>query len=115
VVIGIANGGIVPACLVAYRLHCDVRLIQIAYRSEENVPIFSEPQLIRTNAGIGKKKNLLIVDDVAQSGKTLQVARRLFSHCHVHTMVFKGNADFVLFPGISSCVQWPWKIKDRSK
>jgi hypothetical protein len=28
---------------------------------------------------------------------------------NVKTLSMKGKADFVLFPEIKDCVQWPWK------
>lgn len=115
IVVGIARGGVVPACLVAYRLHCDVKIIQIAYRSEDNAPEFSEPQVVHAHIKIGRVKNILIVDDVSQSGKTLRAACRLFPKQNVHTMVFKGRAELVLFPEIVSCVQWPWKVNEKRK
>jgi hypothetical protein len=27
----------------------------------------------------------------------------------VTTLVMKGKADYVLFPEVRTCVQWPWK------
>jgi len=108
-IIGIANGGIIPAALIAYKLGCEFKRIKINYRDEENQPRFENPKILQIiNDKIDGKK-ILIVDDVSVSGKTLNEAIKLFYGNDIKTFVFKGKADFVLFPEITTCVNWPWK------
>ena len=109
-VIGIGTGGVVPASLVAFHLEADLRIITLNYRDEQNNPRHEEPVVTRIPDGLTLKgKKILLVDDVSVSGKTLQTARELLKGHDVKTLTMKGKADYVLFPEIRDCVQWPWK------
>jgi|YelNatPaOPRAMG01_1025707.scaffolds.fasta_scaffold00567_10 hypoxanthine phosphoribosyltransferase len=112
-IIAIANGGIVPASLVAYRTGIEMRTIRINYRDEKNNPLYETPQLITELNYEVKKLKLLIVDDVSVTGKTLEKASSILNGNEISTLVFKGKADFVLFPEIKTCVNWPWKVSDK--
>ena len=107
-VIGIAEGGMVPASLTANKLGCELASIKINYRDQNNVPLFEKPEIIRTLDGIIKGKSILLVDDVSVTGKTIEEARSLFKGNRITTFVFKGKADYVLLPDIKDCVDWPW-------
>lgn len=112
-IIAIANGGIVPASLVAYRTGIEMRTIRINYRDEKNNPLYETPQLITELNYEVKKLKLLIVDDVSVTGKTLEKASSILNGNEISTLVFKGKADFVLFPEIKTCVNWPWRVGDK--
>jgi hypoxanthine phosphoribosyltransferase len=107
-VIGIAEGGSVPASLTAYKLGCDLKIVHINYRDENNNPARPEPVLMSKNDLSEIKGSILLVDDVSISGKTIESAKKLLRGCEVKTMVMRGKADYVLFPEIESCVKWPW-------
>jgi len=113
-VIGIAEGGLVPAALTANKLGCELASVKINYRDEDNVPRFEKPEIIRLFDAIIKGKSILLVDDVSVTGKTLEEARGLFKDNVITTFVFKGKADYVLLPGLKDCVDWPWKYKKSS-
>jgi hypoxanthine phosphoribosyltransferase len=108
-VIGIAEGGLVPASLIAYKLKTNLHVMKISFRDETNTPLYDDP-IILSDLVEMKNKNILIVDDVSVSGKTLEKARQLLSGNDVKTLTLKGKADYVIFPEISECVRWPWKI-----
>jgi len=112
-VIGIAEGGMVPASLTANKLGCELASIKINYRDESNNPKFERPEIIKSFEGNIKGKSILLVDDVSVTGKTLEEARRLFKDNHITTFVFKGKADYVLLPEIKDCVDWPWKYSKK--
>lgn len=109
-VIGIGNGGVVPAALAAFVLHAELKIILINYRDEQNIPCHDDPAVICLPDDFRPEgKRILLVDDVSVSGKTLAAARKLLGEVPVTTMVIKGKADYVLFPDLKECVIWPWK------
>ena len=110
-VVGILNGGRIPAILLAHQLKVPLAFLSINYRDEDNNPLYDRPKLISPPEKLPADGALLLVDDVSVSGQTLQVAMEQFNrgHCAVTTFVVKGHADHVLFPEIKDCINWPWK------
>jgi len=108
-VIGIAEGGLVPSGMIAYKLGIELNVIRISFRDAANTPLYDQPRLYSEIMKI-KNKKILIVDDVSVSGKTLEKAKEALKGNDVKTLTLKGKADYVLFPEISDCVKWPWKI-----
>jgi xanthine phosphoribosyltransferase len=110
-VVGIAQGGVVPAALVAQRLRLEMKIIALNYRDDANEPRFSEPKLLSAVPDLGVWKRVLLVDDVYVSGKSWHAARALLSsEVEVLPFVLKGRADFALIRDIEGCVQWPWRV-----
>lgn len=110
-VIGIGTGGMIPASLVACQIGCEAEFIKINYRDENNTPRYEEPKLLSEISAAYQGKKILIVDDVSVTGKTMEYAKSFFNGNEIKTLVFKGKADYVLFPEINTCVNWPWKGK----
>ena len=109
-VVGIATGGIVPACLLAYRLGCSFSLIRINFRADDNSPQRPAPLVLEPFALPVGVKRILLVDDVSVSGQTLETAKAMLKGYDVTSFVLKGKADLVAFPEIGECVAWPWKL-----
>ncbi len=107
-VVGIGSGGVVLAAMVAYKLRTPMITMWLNYRDINNIPVHTTPQLSHTFSFPSSAKSVLIVDDVAVSGKTLTAAKRLIPCPNITTLVLKGDADIVLFPEVKSCIQWPW-------
>jgi uncharacterized protein len=110
VVIGIGSGGIVPAALVAFHLDAELQVMVLNYRDEQNIPRYEEPKLLHRPSVELEGKCILLVDDVSVSGKTMNLALNQLKGLDVKTLAMKGKADYVLFPEIKDCVQWPWKV-----
>ena len=108
-VVGIADGGIVPGSLLAHQLELPLHLLRINYRAPDNSPRHSVPTLLADLPTLPEHTRILLVDDVSVSGQTLTLARDLLQGHEVITLTLKGRADFVLFPEIEACVNWPWK------
>ncbi|MBW8326461.1 MAG: hypothetical protein K0M50_16975 [Prolixibacteraceae bacterium] len=109
-VIGIGTGGIVPASLVAFHLGCELQVITLNYRDENNTPRYENPVVVNMPEMPSLQgKRILLVDDVSVSGKTLHEALFHFQGLQIRTLTMKGKADYVLFPEIQDCVKWPWK------
>lgn len=109
-VVGIASGGIVPASLLAHQLRLPLYLLRINFRAPDNSPQRPNPELLQELPSIPQGVRILLVDDVSVSGKTLDLAKNLFSGHQITTLTLKGRADIVVFPQITECVDWPWKV-----
>jgi hypoxanthine phosphoribosyltransferase len=109
-VVGIAEGGTVPAALLAHQLGLPLRMLRINYRAADNSPQRPAPTLLaEIDLPLPEGARILLVDDVSVSGQTLELARGLLGGREVVTLTLKGRADIVLFPEIAACVNWPWK------
>lgn len=109
VVIGIGTGGVPAATMVAYHLNAELHVMTINYRDEQNNPRYDTPKLQAKADWDLAGKRILLVDDVAVTGKTVNTALNLLKEFDVKTCTMKGKADYVLFPEIENCVNWPWK------
>ena len=107
-IVGIAEGGKVPASLIAWILEIPLLMIKINYRDESNKPRYEIPMLLKDINIPANVKKILLVDDVCVSGRTLKLAGEHLNNYEVTTMVMKGSGDIVLFPEILTCVNWPW-------
>ncbi len=77
-IIGIATGGIVPASLIAYKKGIELKIVRINYRDDNNDPRYDVPVLFEGIETLNNNLNLLIVDDVSVSGKTMELAKSIF-------------------------------------
>jgi adenine/guanine phosphoribosyltransferase-like PRPP-binding protein len=110
-IVGIAQGGVVPAALVAQRLGLELKLIALNYRDDAHEPRFAAPKLISAVPDLGAWKRVLLVDDVYVSGQSWHAARAwLPPEVEVLPFVLKGKVDFALIRDVDGCVQWPWRV-----
>jgi len=109
VVVGIAEGGTVPAALLAHQLHKPLALVTLNFRAPDNTPQRPAPELLSDVPDLPAGSRLLLVDEAGVSGATLAAARALFPAHPVTTLVLKGKGDVVAFPEVRTCVAWPWK------
>ena len=109
-VVGIAEGGRIPAQMVAGFLGKPLITVKVNFRDKDNQPHRTSPEFLEPfSLNFQKGASILLVDDVAVTGKTLEVVKEKLNDYQVLTFVFKGKADHVLFPEIKTCVTWPWK------
>ena len=109
-VVGIANGGVVPASIIAYKIKCELKVVRISYRNDNNIPKNKKPIVLSKVNLSADIRSILLVDDVSVSGKTLEAAKGLFKGHKVSTLVLRGKADYVVFPHITDCLKWPWNL-----
>jgi len=107
-VVGIREGGIVPAFLIAHQLRVPVFCLAINFRAPDNRPRYETPQLLEEPEALPPEgSTVLLVDDVSVSGKTFERASACLAHCEVVTFALKGKADHTILK-IEGCVNWPW-------
>ena len=109
-IVGIREGGVVPASLAAHQWDLPLYFLEINFRDPENTPRYAAPQVLNQPKLLPPPGvPVLLVDDVCVSGQTMDTARALLGDRPVFTLVLKGKGDMVLFTEYPSCVTWPWK------
>ena len=99
--------------MIAHQLGLPCRFIHLNFRNPDNTPVHEEPVILSgAISDIPHGSRVILVDEVSVSGKTINKALELLKDFHVKTFVMKGKGDFVLYPDIKTCVNWPWKISD---
>jgi xanthine phosphoribosyltransferase len=107
-VVGITRGGLVPAMIVSREL--DIRVVDTisvkSYNHQSQVPpeVTKAPQadLMRDGSGI------LIVDDLVDTGKTLELVRRQYPAAHFATVYAKPSGKPMVDTYITEVSQDTW-------
>ncbi len=108
-VVGIETGGRIPATLLSFHLGLPLYMLPINFRDENNDPRYNEPRVMAEVQKLPPAgAPVLLADDVAVSGATMNKARGLLPGYRITTFALKGRADIVLFPEVRQCVHWPW-------
>ena len=88
-VIAITRGGMVPACILARELN--IRIVDTIsvksydHQSQADAEVLKAPDHELTGDGSG----ILVIDDLVDSGRTLEVVRRLYPKAHFATVYAK--------------------------
>jgi len=107
-VVGIREGGVVPACLIAHQLRVPVYFLAINFRAPDNQPRYENPRLLEEPRALPPEgSTVLLVDEVSVTGKTFERARACLVDYEVVTFALKGKADHTILE-IEGCVNWPW-------
>ncbi len=107
-VVGITRGGLVPAMIVAREL--DIRVVDSISIKSYNHQTQGEPQVIKAPQAdlMGDGTGILIVDDLVDSGKTLEVVRRLYPSAHFATVYAKPSGKPMVDSYITEVSQDTW-------
>lgn len=120
-IIAVLRGGIYPALAIAARLNIDrIYTVELRKYSDDKPPkeVRAEPELIRENVPELQSRRVLVVDDVARTGATLRVAKKLAlskGASEVKTAVlvirskemFEAPDYYAIF--MNSCPLFPWE------
>mgnify|MGYP001057870648 CR=1 FL=1 len=79
-IIAITRGGMVPACIIARELN--IRHIQTLCIDTYDHKEKGEPHIINAPDIADGGRGWILVDDLADTGTTLKVARKLYPHAH---------------------------------
>ena len=112
-VVGITRGGLVPAMIVAREL--DIRVVDtISVKSYHSgggaADQRSEAQVIKSPQAelMGDGTGILIVDDLVDSGKTLELVRKLYPQAHFATVYAKPSGKPMVDSYITEVSQDTW-------
>ncbi|HSG54027.1 MAG TPA: xanthine phosphoribosyltransferase [Paracoccaceae bacterium] len=107
-VVAITRGGMAPAMIVAREL--DIRTVDtISIKSYDN-QTQSEAKVLKSPdaALMGDGAGVLIVDDLVDSGKTLEVVRKLYPKAHFATVYAKPKGRPMVDTFITEVSQDTW-------
>jgi len=107
-VVAITRGGMAPAMIVSREL--DIRTVDTISVKSYNHQTQTEPQIIKEPdmALVGDGTGVLIVDDLVDTGKTLEVVRDLMPKAHVATVYAKPKGRPMVDTFITEVSQDTW-------
>jgi xanthine phosphoribosyltransferase len=107
-VVGITRGGLVPAMIVSREL--DIRVVDTisvksySHQSQTSAKVIKAPQEVLMGDGTG----ILIVDDLVDTGKTLELVRNLYPKAHFATVYAKPSGKPMVDSYITEVSQDTW-------
>jgi len=118
-IVGITRGGMVPACVVAREL--DVRIIEpvsvVGYEADDTKPQQSaEASVLKEPANVGDGEGWLVIDDLVDTGRTIEVLRKIMPKAHFATVYAKPLGrplvdTFVTEVSQDTWIYFPWDIE----
>ncbi|TCO72447.1 xanthine phosphoribosyltransferase [Rhodovulum euryhalinum] len=107
-VVAITRGGMAPAMIVAREL--DIRMVDTISVKSYNHQAQTEPRVIKTPDMelVGDGTGVLIVDDLVDTGRTLEVVRKLMPKAHVATVYAKPKGKPMVDTYITEVSQDTW-------
>jgi xanthine phosphoribosyltransferase len=112
-IVAIARGGLVPGAIVAREL--GVRLVDTVCISSYNDRIQGEANILKAVKGRGD--GVLVIDDLADTGVTARLVRKMLPNSHIATVYAKpaGRPEVDTFVTLVSQDTWivfPWDVGD---
>jgi xanthine phosphoribosyltransferase len=117
-IVCVTRGGLVPAAIVAREL--EIRLIETVcvasyheYKSQGSLSVLKTVADSIVQAGGGRGKGVLIVDDLVDTGKTAKVVRGLLPEAHFATVYAKPMGrpmvdTFITEVSQDTWIYFPW-------
>lgn len=107
-IVAITRGGLVPAMIVSREL--DVRVIDTisvksyAHQSQSEAKVTKSPQ----SELMGDGEGILVIDDLVDTGKTLELVRKLYPKAHFATVYAKPSGRPMVNTYITEVSQDTW-------
>jgi xanthine phosphoribosyltransferase len=119
--VAITRGGMVPAAIVAREL--DIRVIEtvsvVGYHYDDSKPMQAEEaHIVKQPANVGDGTGWLVVDDLVDTGRTIDILRRLMPKAHFATVYAKPLGcplvdTFVTEVSQDTWIYFPWDIEPQ--
>ena len=117
--VAITRGGLVPAAIVAREL--DIRVIEtvciIGYHADDSKPEQTEHvQVLKMPEGVGDGEGWLVVDDLVDTGRTVEVLRKAMPRAHYAAVYAKplGRPQvdtFITEVSQDTWIYFPWDVE----
>ncbi|MEM6622636.1 MAG: xanthine phosphoribosyltransferase [Pseudomonadota bacterium] len=107
-VVAITRGGMVPACIIARELN--IRLVDTIsvksydHQSQAEASVLKAPDA----ALIGDGTGVLVIDDLVDTGRTLEVVRTLMPQAHFATIYAKPQGKLLVESYVTEVSQDTW-------
>ncbi len=120
-IVAVTRGGLVPAAIVAREL--DIRVIETAcvvgYHESKSVggdKAMAEAQILKAPEQVGDGSGWLVIDELADTGRTIQVLRSLMPKAHFAAVYAKPLArpmvdTFITEVSQDTWIYLPWDIE----
>jgi xanthine phosphoribosyltransferase len=107
-IVAITRGGLVPAMIVSREL--DVRIVDTISVKSYNHQQQTEPRVTKAPQAdlMGDGTGVLVVDDLVDTGKTLELVRRLYPKAHFATVYAKPKGKPLVDTYITEVSQDTW-------
>ena len=111
----VSRGGLVPTTIVAHLLReKDIKFIRLSSYDDQK----EQSELIDTTTDIiPDEPNTYIIDDICDSGQTLNYLRSKYPHAQIYTLVNKNQQVQPDFAPITEprnlWINFPWEFEDR--
>ena|ERR1700722_3201787 len=117
--VAVTRGGLVPAAIVAREL--DIRLIEtacvIGYHYDDSNPhMQTEAKIIKPPAAVGDGSGWLVVDDLVDTGRTVEILRKLMPKAHFAAVYAKPAGrplvdTFITEVSQDTWIYFPWDVE----
>ncbi len=114
-VVAITRGGMAPAMIISREL--DIRTVDTISVKSYNHQEQSEPRIIKSPDAtvVGDGEGILIIDDLVDTGKTLEVVRKAMPKAHVATVYAKPMGrpmvdSFITEVSQDTWIFFPWDM-----
>lgn len=122
-IVAITRGGLVPAAIVAREL--DIRIIEtvsvIGYDANDADPKRNnDVQIIKSAANVGDGTDWLIIDDLVDTGRTVEALRQIMPKAHYAAVYAKPMGKplidtYVTEVSQDTWIYFPWDIEAQFK
>jgi xanthine phosphoribosyltransferase len=112
--VAITRGGLVPAAVVAREL--GIRVIETACLTSYDHQQQRGISLLKPFPEMGDGEGWLVVDDLADTGKTIEYLRKMLPKAHYATVYVKPTGkplvdDFVMEVSQDTWIYFPWDVE----
>jgi xanthine phosphoribosyltransferase len=119
-IVAISRGGLVPAAIIAREL--EMRIVESVciasyheYQSQGELRVLKDIAPAVKALGNGRGQGVLIIDDLADTGRTAQVVRAMLPEAHIATVYAKPKGvplvdTFITEVSQDTWIYFPWDL-----
>lgn len=115
-IIGVARGGLVPACIIAREL--DIHLVETLCISSYDHKSHTTAKVLKVPDDVGDGEGWLVIDDLVDTGNTFRLAREMMPKAHYATIYAKPKGEptvdtFTMEVSQDTWIHFPWDLEAR--